>query len=223
MRRRLGTQILGGFRSQQPAKYNGQTMENLIVGALIFLVGFFCHSFLPSYMKKKGENLATKEDIKDLAAQTALLTQTAKDIEAQISDKVWNKQRQWEMKRDALVSAVQALGRADAGLLLLASAYTMARKHGEDVWAQKVGETKLAWSDLINTFDEKRFAAELICTKELASAMRAAAIEIRLSAKKVFNEKIDDYGVISKPIQEKIGKVRELVRSELGIESEPTV
>jgi hypothetical protein len=34
------------------------------------------------YLKEKGKNLATKEDIEDLAAQTALLTQTAKDIEA---------------------------------------------------------------------------------------------------------------------------------------------
>jgi hypothetical protein len=197
-------------------------MENLVAGALIFLVGLFSHSFLPSYMKKKGENLATKEDINNLATQTAVLTKTAKDIEAQISDKVWNKQRQWEMKRDALVSAVQALGRADAGLLLLASAYTMARKHGEEAWAQKVGETKLAWSDLVNIYDEKRFAAELVCTKELADAMRSAAVEIRLTAKKMFNEKMDDYGVLGKPVHEKIVRVRELVRLELGIESEPT-
>jgi hypothetical protein len=64
--------------------YYWPTMENLFVGALIFVVGLFSHSFLPSYMKKKGENLATKGDIQDLAAQTALLTQTAKEIETKI-------------------------------------------------------------------------------------------------------------------------------------------
>jgi hypothetical protein len=198
-------------------------MENLLVGALIFIVGLFGSSFLPSYMKKKGENLATKEDIQNLAAQTALLTQTTKDIEAQISDKVWNKQRQWEMKRNTLVSAVQALGRADAGLLRLATAYTLARRDGEEAWAQKIGETKLEWNDLINIYDEKWFAAELVCNKELAAAMRAAAVEIRLTAQKMFSEKVDDYIALGKPIHEKIGKVRELVRSELGIESGPTV
>jgi len=198
-------------------------MENLLVGALIFIVGLFGSSFLPSYMKKKGENLATKEDIQNLAAQTALLTQTTKDIEAQISDKVWNKQRQWEMKRNTLVSAVQALGRADAGLLRLATAYTLARRDGEEAWAQKIGETKLEWNNLINIYDEKWFAAELVCNKELAAAMRAAAVEIRLTAQKMFSEKVDDYIALGKPIHEKIGKVRELVRSELGIESGPTV
>ncbi len=170
-------------------------------------------------MRKKGESLATKEDISNLAAQTAILTKTAKDIEAQISDKVWNKQRQWEMKRDSIVSTVQALGRANDALLLLASAYTMARKHGEDLWAQKVTKTKLAWSELVNAYDEKRFEAELVCSKELAAAMRHTSVEIRLTAKRMFDEKLDDYSVIGKPVIEKIAIVRNLARSELGITS----
>lgn len=36
---------------------------NIIVIVLICLVVFFTKNYLPSYMDKKGENLATKEDI----------------------------------------------------------------------------------------------------------------------------------------------------------------
>jgi len=36
-------------------------------------------AFLGSYLKKKGENLATKEDIEDLRKQTATLTQTTEE------------------------------------------------------------------------------------------------------------------------------------------------
>jgi hypothetical protein len=36
---------------------------NIAVIVLIFLVGLFIKNYLPSYMDKKGENLATKEDI----------------------------------------------------------------------------------------------------------------------------------------------------------------
>ena len=167
--------------------------------------------------------MATKEDIQNLAAQTALLTQTTKDIEAQTRTRCGTSKDNGEMKRNTLVSAVQALGRADAGLLRLATAYTLARRDGEEAWAQKIGETKLEWNNLINIYDEKWFAAELVCNKELAAAMRAAAVEIRLTAQKMFSEKVDDYIALGKPIHEKIGKVRELVRSELGIESGPTV
>jgi predicted oxidoreductase len=176
-------------------------------------------SYLPAYMKKKGENLATKEDLKDLVTQMSAITQVTKDIEAKISDKVWDRQRQWEMKRDAIVGAVQALGRAKDGLLQLASVYILANKHGHEAWAQRVGETKMAWSDLITTYDEKRFGAELVCSKELSTAMSVAGVEIRTTAKKIWTENIDDYGVLSKPVIEKIAKVLALARSELGISS----
>ena len=38
-------------------------LDLLLVAALCFLLGLFVRDFLPSYARKKGENLATKEDI----------------------------------------------------------------------------------------------------------------------------------------------------------------
>ena len=43
---------------------------NIAVIVLIFLVGLFTKNYLPSYMDKKGENLATKEDIPDITRKT---------------------------------------------------------------------------------------------------------------------------------------------------------
>lgn len=43
---------------------------NIVVILLIFLVGLFTKNYLPSYMDKKGENLATKEDIKEITRKT---------------------------------------------------------------------------------------------------------------------------------------------------------
>ena len=45
---------------------------NIIVIVLICLVVFFTKNYLPSYMDKKGENLATKEDIENLDAVVGL-------------------------------------------------------------------------------------------------------------------------------------------------------
>jgi predicted oxidoreductase len=97
-------------------------METLFIGALIFLGGLFTASFLPSYMKEKGENLATHEDMDKLVAQVEATTRATKAIEARISHEVWDRQRQWEMKRDAVISVVQALGLADDMLLTIGSA-----------------------------------------------------------------------------------------------------
>jgi hypothetical protein len=41
-----------------------------------------------------------------------------------ISDKVWNRQRQWEMRRDAISEAVRALGELEHALIDLHSSYS---------------------------------------------------------------------------------------------------
>lgn len=94
---------------------------NLLVGLnsviLVFLVVNVFKPFFGSYASKKGENLATKEDI-------AQLTKIAEGIKAEISDKVWDRQKQWELKRDTIIDAVRALTDLYEALLDLHSAYS---------------------------------------------------------------------------------------------------
>jgi hypothetical protein len=61
-------------------------MENIALWALSALVGSFVGSFLASYFKKKGENLATHEDIALLVDQVRAVTAATKEIEAKISN-----------------------------------------------------------------------------------------------------------------------------------------
>ena len=56
-------------------------------------------AYFGSYLKKKGENLATHEDFDRLLAEVETTTKTTKSIEEKISDMFWNKQRRWELKR----------------------------------------------------------------------------------------------------------------------------
>lgn len=60
-------------------------------------------AYLGSYLKKKGENWATKEDVQELARQTRILTQAAKEIESKIADEYWNRQKRWELRRGSLL------------------------------------------------------------------------------------------------------------------------
>ena len=59
---------------------------------------FTIRAYLGSYLKKKGENLATHEDIDKLLAQVTAVTQATKEIEAKISVDVWERQKKWEIK-----------------------------------------------------------------------------------------------------------------------------
>jgi hypothetical protein len=64
------------------------------VYALLSLLGGLFGGYLGAYVRKKGENLATKEDI-------AQITRIQHDIQNNISNEFWMRQRNWDMKREA--------------------------------------------------------------------------------------------------------------------------
>lgn len=66
-------------------------LEAFLAGGLS-LVGGWCGAHIGAYLKKKGENLATHEDIDKLVDQVRAVTQTTKEIEAKISDEMWDRQ-----------------------------------------------------------------------------------------------------------------------------------
>lgn len=63
-----------------------------------------------SYLRKKGENLATHEDIGILVDQVSAVTSATKEIEAKISNDVWDRQKRWELRREALFDATKRIG-----------------------------------------------------------------------------------------------------------------
>jgi predicted alpha/beta-fold hydrolase len=77
------------------------SIENVIVWLVVTLGGSFGGSYLGAYFKKKGENLATHEDIDKLVEQVGAVTKTTKEIEAKISDEVWDRQRKRELIKTA--------------------------------------------------------------------------------------------------------------------------
>jgi hypothetical protein len=82
-------------------------IETYVVGALSALFGAFVGSFLSGYLRQKGQDLATHEDIDKLVDQVRAVTKTTKEIEAKISDEVWDRQKRWELKRDLLIEMVK--------------------------------------------------------------------------------------------------------------------
>ncbi len=78
--------------------------------ALTTLVGGFVGFFLAGYLKRKGENLATHEDIDKLVQQVATVTTTTKEIEEKISNEFWGHRKKWEIRKEALFEVVKEIG-----------------------------------------------------------------------------------------------------------------
>ena len=79
---------------------------DLVSFVLGCVVVYVFKPFLGTYSAKKGENLATKEDI-------AELTKIAEGIKAKISDDVWDRQEQWKLRRDVVIDLIRAMAHMD--------------------------------------------------------------------------------------------------------------
>src|SRR5258708_5441631 len=73
-------------------------------------------AYFGSYLKKKGENLATHEDINRLVDQVSAVTKATKEIETKISNEVWERQTRWEVQKAAVLETLRDLASSD-GLL----------------------------------------------------------------------------------------------------------
>ncbi len=89
----------------------GVTLNNTTY-ILIILSGLasgFLGSSLSSYMKEKGKNYATKEDLDDLKTQTKELTTATELVKAEISDKNLKSTKQWELKFSIYTEVLESL------------------------------------------------------------------------------------------------------------------
>jgi uncharacterized protein YoxC len=99
-------------------------------------------AYFGSYLKKKGENLATHEDVDKLVGQVAAVTQATKEIEAKISNDLWERERKWETKRDTLFEALKDIGSMETCLNTHIATFEIARQAPQDVvdpifWTEK--------------------------------------------------------------------------------------
>lgn len=137
------------------------------VGAL------FVGGYLASYMKKKGENYATKEDAADILTQIKVTTQATKEIESKISSELWNKQKQWEVKKEAIFNCVKRISQVEEALVGLHALRQIEQKPGDIDFETAQHEKVMAWRDASAAFDEAKFMIEITCGKETREAIYA--------------------------------------------------
>ena len=197
------------------------TVEVLIAWLLVTLGGSFGGAWFGAYLKKKGENFATHEDIDKLVDQVQAVTAATKEIEAKISGEMWDRQKRWELKRDVLFEATRRLADVEDGLLSLDSVLQAERaehKENEPGWAETKHERITKWSKASSAFDETRLLVQMTCEKQTVLAFESFGQLVNQTAAKISPGK--DWEVYRKTFPEremKLASVRDAVRKELGI------
>ncbi len=73
-------------------------------------------AFLGTYLKTKGQNLATREDLALIVEQLRLTTRATEEIKAKIGGTLWVEQERWNLKRDVYVRLLENLTRCEDAL-----------------------------------------------------------------------------------------------------------
>src|SRR5664280_2382186 len=120
--------------------------------ALLPFISAGAGAYLGGYLKKKGENLATHEDIEKLKEQVRVVTTTTKEIEAKISDEVWNRQKRWELKREVLFEASKRLAQVEDQLMRI-SVTELAKDSHDDRKLTDIYAERREWIKAMAAFD----------------------------------------------------------------------
>lgn len=100
-----------------------EQLINLIALGFAAIAGGFFGWFLKPYLGKKGQDLATREDMDKVLGEVRALTTTTKGIEGKISGEVWDRQKRWELKRDVLFEAVKKSAAVHQALMKVHALY----------------------------------------------------------------------------------------------------
>jgi hypothetical protein len=150
-------------------------MDNAALLFLVPLIGAGAGAYLGSYLKKKGENLATHEDIDKLVHQMTAVTQATKSIEATISNEVWERQRKWDVKREALFDVAKLFGKIKSLLISMNSAFSWEEPTGPEPPPSRASwhaRLLTQWQEVWVNFETANYLASLMCGEEVRNRLR---------------------------------------------------
>ena len=175
--------------------------------------------YLKGYTKKRGENKAMHDDLGKLVDQVRAVTTTAKEIEAQISGGLWDKQRRWELRRDVIFDAMKRLGATDDALRNLDTVYRTARENGADeiYWVRARLDAKKKLFNVSTEFDESRSLISLVCADEVRAACDNVAVFMGTISVGITQNDAEIYSKSTKELWQKLIAAKTAMRKELEI------
>lgn len=187
--------------------------------ALLSAIGGWIGGYFGAYAKKKGENLATKEDFNDLKTQTADLTRVTEEIKDKISFDTWDRQKRWELKQEVLFEATRRIIEVDDSLLSLDSTMKIGPQFDHNqTWQESKAKALKRWGNAISALDETRFFVTVVCGKESINAVDDyATLATQIAA--AFKDDTGAYTKQSKELTRRMLLSRLAIRKELGFES----
>lgn len=177
-------------------------------------------AYFGAYLKKKGENLATHEDLEKLVQHVDAVTNTTKRIEEQISDEFWQRQRRWEAKRETIFEAMKRFGELEAVVAQFAGSMAV---RGEGILPPDVIEEQInlrrAVTSAMKMFGISKNLVTLACGEDASRALSAVQVEMADLVKKVMTGQAIDRDTVFLGVGNTLPQMYTFLRAQLGIDN----
>jgi hypothetical protein len=178
-------------------------------------------AFIGTYLKKKAKNLATHEDLDKMVAQMAAITERTKSIEATISSEVWDKQKQWEMKREVLFEAAKRIAEVDGALASFGAITRLSEGEGGDTIYEALRKVRERWTKASAAMDETLLLVAIVCEKETVYVCYAFQHMATNIALKVAKNEPNALAELRTAFHVSLSATRNSIRKELGVAALP--
>jgi hypothetical protein len=186
--------------------------------ALVPLISSGVGAYVGSYLREKAKNLARREDIETVRDEVRVVTTTTKEIEAKISSEVWDRKKQWEMKREVLFEASKSVARVEDRLMALHLVLSVAKDGVEDPnWAESWHEALVEWREAFVGFETVVSLVSVVCNFETtAEFLRFQSVAGSIAGRIVKKDK-NVYDKRSEELTKTAFGVKLVIRKELGV------
>lgn len=195
-------------------KVNGMSLLGLGLTAVVAGVG----AYFGAYLKEKAKNLARREDIEGLRDEVHVVTTTAKEIEAKISSDLWDRQKQWEMKREVLFEGSKLLARVEERLLRLETVIKVAKTRLDDSdWKNTWHDALVEWTKTSAAFERVISLVTVVCAPETIATFLKFHGLVASIAGDLAQKDESAYQTHLKEVTKGALEIRVAIRRELGV------
>jgi hypothetical protein len=187
---------------------------DLIYWPLLTVVGSFAGAYLNSYVKTKGTNLATHEDIEMVLQDLRASTRATKEVENEFLKSLWDRQKRWELKRDVLFEAAKRFAVVGDALVAMYGTHSTYREKNE---IGKRAEVDSLFHQAANEFEQAAFLVDLICGQRVQDALIKYRIFVRSLAQVIMDGRPEAYKDGISEIVDKTRAVTDAMREELEV------
>jgi hypothetical protein len=185
------------------------SVEQIALWLLSILLALFVGGFLKSYMSKKGENLATHEDIENLVEQTKKLTAATEEIKASISTDAWQR----ELKKETSFEVMKAVGR-----LTLSLTNMEIRMRDSALPPTEEADLSMKFHSASWDLETVSMHARIVCGEQVGNAIEKDVMDaVRQLTNDIMYKRLDRLHDDFQEYQKVVRKLAVLMRVDLGI------